>query len=163
MRRRGLVVIILAAFTAGLIGASSAGSTAREAPKQTGPKVTVFSGVDWNLVAWQSDQGLCIAFGAPGASSSGCSHPDKIIQNVLANRRGQAVRVVGTVASNVARVDVKQPSGRVVAAHLSKSFPELETTRRFFEAGYRAISPRAALQWKLLAYDVHGKLLQHIP
>ena len=158
--RRAALVLFLAAFATGLFVGSSAGSSSLRKPKQIGPKVTVFSGSGWSLVAWQSDHGLCVAFGAPGSSSAGCSHPYKPIQMVLAASGGQSTRVIGSIAANVARLDVKQPSGKLVAARLSRSFKQLRTNRRFFVTQFHAT---ARQRWMLLAYDAHAKLLQRIP
>jgi hypothetical protein len=79
---------------------------------------------------------------------------------VLATSGGQSTRVIGSIAANVARLDVRLPSGKLVAARLSRSFKQLRTTRRFFVTRFRAT---ARQRWALLAYDAHAKLLQHIP
>ena len=83
-------------------------------------------------------------------------------------RSHSQVRIVGTVAGNVARVEVKVPSGCSFLAQISRRLNALGMTRHFFLAEGRVRftkSPRGsrAQRFTLLAYDAHGRLLQHLP
>jgi hypothetical protein len=180
-RRR--LVLLLATALMGLLALGTAASAAfgwkvspfwawvnSYPPGRTSPIVTVFAGSDWTLVAWRSTSGLCTSYGAPGASGTGCSplsqRPlEMMLEEDLSRSR---VRIIGTVSASVARIEVIAPSGHSFAAKVSGAFRELRTTRHFFFAEGRvrvSVTPRgsAAQRFTLLAYDVHGKLLQHVP
>ena len=155
--RRSTLALSLAVVVSGLLFTSSAGSSDAKEPKRVGPVVTIFAGPGWKLAAWQSDHGLCIAFGAAVSPAPCCSHDThKTVEQVRAWRDGTTTRIVGAVSSKVARVELKLHAGRGVYARLSRAFPELRTNCRFFFAHFRPSTARASLDWTLLAYGAHG-------
>ena len=147
-----------------LATAMSASAASPSQPKRPGPIVTVFAGSDWNLVAWRRTRGVCISYGAPGASVFGCNPLPHKALDVMFFGTGQ---MIGTVAANVARVVVKGRHGRLLAVRLSRTLRALKTTRHFFLAEgplLPRILPRYPRQaFTVLAYNDQGKLLGRFP
>lgn len=127
-----------------------------------GPIVTVFSGSDWNLVAWKSTKGICTSYGAPGVGGSGCTRLPAVPVTLdgadgLSRTRS---RIFGNVSTAVARVELKVPGGGSFAARLSRRLPELGTTRRFFVAeGPVSTSIGHETPFVLVAYDARGRVI----
>jgi hypothetical protein len=44
-------------------------------PNRIGPAAEIADGEDWALVAWQSDNGICLDFAVPGNAAFGCDFP----------------------------------------------------------------------------------------
>lgn len=135
-------------------------------PGRTGPIVTVFSGPDWNLVAWKSTKGVCTSYGAPGVGGSGCRRLPKVpiaLEEVAGVDRSSS-RIIGNVSAEVTRVLVRDSHGRSFRARLSRRLPELRTRRRFFLGdvpepfAFDARTDRFP-QFTLLAYDARGRVI----
>jgi hypothetical protein len=176
VRRRGYrPAILVCAALAVVLGVGTAASAAfgwkvspfwswvnSYPPGRTGPIVTVFSGRDWDLVAWKSTKGICTSYGAPGVSGSGCS---PLPRRPLAMDFGGGVsrsqgRIIGTVSARVVRVEVRLPGGRSFRARISRRLPELGTTRRFFLAeGPLSFVLNHETRFTLLAYDANGHVV----
>jgi hypothetical protein len=139
-------------------------------PGRTSPIVTVYSGSDWNIVAWMSHKGLCISYGAPGAAGNGCEGTQPAIINlwggVVALKRPFTISTVsgeergglyGTVSGKVATLVLKLASGRNKSVPL-RAEPALHVTRRFFYVSEREFEAEQA-PGTLIAYDLHGRIV----
>jgi hypothetical protein len=135
-------------------------------PGRTGPIVTVFSGLDWNLVAWKSTKGICTSYGAAGAGGSGCSPLPRVpieLDEIDDVSRKES-RIIGTISAEVTRIVVRDQRGGSFRAVVSRPLPQLGTTRRFFVAevpiGFVFDSRTGRLpRFRLDAYDSSGRLL----
>jgi hypothetical protein len=134
-------------------------------PGRTSPEVTVFSGSDWNLVAWMSTKGICMSYGAPGAAGNGCEGTHPAVLNDWGGGRGPRRSFdYGTVSSDVARLTLRLHNGQATRVAL-RAEPLLHTTRRFFYTSYPS-SPctgvlRRCTSGTLIAYDSQGRIIAH--
>jgi hypothetical protein len=142
----------VAAALAVSASASQAKDTASS--KRLGPIVTVASGPHWSLRAWKSTAGLCISY-RPPAGVNVCHvrlRPQVFLFSFLGNR-GKHTLVIGAIATNVVRVEVKDKRG-----HFSTRFYEppraLNTSLRFFRVLLQTGSPP---KWQIVAYDGEGR------
>jgi hypothetical protein len=119
------------------------------APNLQGSFVEVAGDSDWALIAWRSDQGICLDLATPGHSASGCGFPvvgappDRTQPEVdeprhmvayLAGRAepGDPWDLAGVAAETVARVEIEMADGRTLAAPMYDAPAELGTALRFF-------------------------------
>lgn len=177
-RRRRPLVVPIAAVLVLVIGLGTAANAAlgwrvspfwswfdSYPPGRTGPIVTVLSGPDWNFVAWKSTNGICTSYGGPGASGSGCSNLPRAVvalDSVEGLPRSRA-RIIGNASARVSRVEVIVGGRRPFVARLSRSLPQLGTTRRFFVAeGPVSLTPGHETPFVLVAYDSRGCVIARV-
>jgi len=141
---------------AAALAASASASQAEDAgaSKRIGPIVTVASGPQWTLRAWQSSAGLCISH-RPLAGVDVCHvrlPPRGSLFSFLGNL-GNRTLVIGALAPNVSRVEITDKRG-----HFSTRIYEppraLKTRLNFFRVLVRTGSPP---KWRIVAYDDEGK------
>jgi hypothetical protein len=157
-------------------------SAPRAQPKRLSPTVTIFSRSNWSLVAWKTDQGVCLSYGAPGETANGCGswvsgappdrtraplrHPAQVsVFQVSRNGPGVSVRVIGLTSSRIVRVLAQFRSRRPVLARLVRAPARLQASLRFFEVTLPGAYPlppgivRSPLI-TLFAYDARGPLVE---
>jgi hypothetical protein len=108
-------------------------------PHRIGPIVTVMSGPNWSLVAWQSDRGLCYSYGAPGQQGDGCGISLRrtiVILQIgavpsVTFRRNAATLSIGMTRAAVAAVTLTV-SGATTSASIYKAPRALRIRSRFF-------------------------------
>src|SRR4249920_1402396 len=89
---------------------STAQSADSAVSSRVGPIVTIASGSDWSLTAWRNPAGLCIRY-RPTPGSGGTCHvqvPPRSSLFAYLRRRGHETLVIGVIARNVVRVQVKE-------------------------------------------------------
>jgi hypothetical protein len=154
-----IVVLLAAAGTA--IGVSTSLLTQVERfhaelpddPNRIGPAAEIAGGDDWALVAWQSDNGICLDFAVPGNAAFNCDFPvrgAKPPSNTLGS--GPPVHAVGGFISfpgligasdskasifgvatrEVASVQIELRDGRVLEPRLYDPPPALNAPVKVF-------------------------------
>jgi hypothetical protein len=158
-------------------------------PNLQGSFVQVAGGSDWALIAWKSDQGICLDLATPGNSASGCGFPvvgappdttqpeadqPKHMIAYVAGRSspGDPWDLAGVVAEPVARVDIEMADGRTLVAPMYDAPAELGTRLRFFllriDVDESSVFPPgepphlAKLVKAFLAYDAGGTLVERL-
>lgn len=122
-------------------------------PNRIGPAVEIAGGEDWALVAWQSDNGICLDFAVPGNQAFDCDFPvrgAKPPSNTLgsglpvhavggfvsfAGLVGAAdseTSIFGVAAPEVTSVQIELRDGRVLKPRLYDPPPALNTQLKFF-------------------------------
>jgi hypothetical protein len=167
----GILVAVLATLVG---GATRANASRLREPHRIGPIVTVVSGLNWSLVAWRSDQGLCYSYGAPGAEGDGCGISLRKTIDVLeigsvpslTFRRNAGTLAIGVTSAAVADVTLRV-SRRQNIARIYKPPPALRIRSRFFVVE----GPRLPLccrdrahhpPWTFRAYDQRGRLVGRV-
>ena len=128
--------------------------------KRVGPIVTIASGSDWSLTAWRNTDGLCIRY-RPTPSGGGTCHvqmPPRSSLFAYLRRREHETHVIGVIARNVVRVQVKE-RGRSYSTRIYEPPQELMTRLRFFRALVRTGSPS---RWQVLAYNKTGQQVGYV-
>ncbi|HEX5468293.1 MAG TPA: hypothetical protein VFW80_04515 [Gaiellaceae bacterium] len=152
------------------------------APQPEGDAVQIDAGSDWSLVAWKSDEGICLDYAVPGNYISACGlpvvgsppntaapdaeAPTHVVAGLQTVPDSGTLVVAGVAASTVSRVEVELDDGRMLEGRLYNAPAALDTSLRFFllratiEPGATdALEPRArAFQ----AYDASGTLLEDV-
>ncbi len=192
-RRRRLTLVAAAvlamAVTASAIGVGvSAILEARALHRQIaerplGQPVQVASGAGWSLVAWQSNEGLCLDLVVPGNGATACgipvvgaatpansyaaTSPQHEVGYVLASgQSGQHDLAVGGVASaDVRRVMLTLSDGQQIEAEVFDAPSGFPGSVHFFFADVPTSAPPGGSTESPLrsidAYDESGRLLEH--
>ena len=153
---------------------------------------TITQGSDWALIGWKSQRGICNDYvfvdnrNADGYNFfSSCSSnvigsaPDRLYTQPAPSDHigvtvGQGAEttdwiLAGRVASDVARVELKTPTGAAIPVKLLSAPANLDTPLRFFvyrdaTGGIDAQSHQHRLSIKeAVAYDEDGAVLQTVP
>jgi hypothetical protein len=149
--------------------------------KRLSPTANIFSGSNWSLAGWKSNQGVCLSYGGPGETASGCGsyvagappdltrptvphRPQVSVFQVSRNGPEVSVRVIGMTSIRIVRVLARFRSGRLMLAQLVRAPARLQASMRFFDVTLPgaypptpAIVPSPLIT--LLPYDAHGRLL----
>jgi hypothetical protein len=159
-------------------------------PNLQGSFVEVVGSSDWALIAWRSDQGICLDLATPGHSASSCGFPvvgappdrtqpgadePKHMVAYLAGRAepGDLWDLAGVAAETVARVEIEMADGRTLAAPMYDAPAELGTRLRFFiqriEVDESSLVPPgepphlANVVNAFVAYHADGTLVERLP
>jgi hypothetical protein len=152
-------------------------------PNRLGPSVEVASGNEWALIAWRSEDGVCLDFAIPGTSPFGCGFPVRGAKPAtdtsgsgppthavagffsggnLVGGDGKAT-IFGVAAREVAAVKIELRDGRIIDAPLYDAPPKLDAEVRFFivrlapgQLERRSGNPVSAYS----AYDREGQLVE---
>jgi hypothetical protein len=121
-------------------------------PQRIGSAAEITSGENWALIAWQSDNGICLDFAVPGNAAFDCDFPvrgAKPPSNGLgAGLPVHAVggfisfgglvggdsktSILGVAAQEVAVVEIELRDGRILKPKLYEAPPELTAKLKFF-------------------------------
>jgi hypothetical protein len=124
-------------------------------PNRIGPVAEITGGEDWALVAWQSDNGICLDFAVPGNAAFGCDFPVRgakppsnslgsgppvhavggfISFAGLIGAADSKTSIFGVAAREVASVEIELRDGHVLKPHLYDAPPALNAQVKFFIA-----------------------------
>jgi hypothetical protein len=155
-------------------------------PHRLGPTVEITSGGKWALIAWRSEDGICLDFAVPGNSPFACGlpvHGAKAARDSkgaglpthqvagffsggnLVGGDGKAT-IFGIAAAEVASVKVELRNGETLTPALYAAPSELGANVKFFitrvalgQAEHRFESPVSSYN----VYDSAGQLLEKAP
>lgn len=150
-------------------------------PTRIGPLVQIVSGDEWALIAWRSEDGICLDFAIPGNSPFGCGFPVRgaggrtdaasgplhavagfFSGGNLVGGDGKAT-IFGVAAQSVAAVEVELRDGHVVEAPLYDAPAALRAEVRFFIVRLalgELERARGNPVRSYSAYDREGKLIE---
>jgi hypothetical protein len=153
------------------------------AERPLGQPVHVASGDGWSLVAWQSDQGLCVDLVVPGNGATGCGIPvigaakstssgslNEPLHDVgyllASGQNGQSdVAIGGVVAPDVAKVQIVLTNGSQIEPQILAAPAGFDTSARFFFAhlpGSPAERGDTSRIESINVYDRDGQLLERL-
>jgi hypothetical protein len=117
-----------------VVSVVAASASVASASFMTGRFTTIFQGHNWSLVAWRSHGSLCFSYGAPGAAGNGCRIDSVRTLNILIANRGRTDQLIlGTTSSDVVRVVLRRPNGKVFTGRLRAAPAQLRARMSFFE------------------------------
>lgn len=147
-------------------------------PQRNSDRVAVATTGGWTLLAWVSDQGLCLDLAVPGNAASGCGFPVRgapvatsprivpapmhLISGLLASGYASdgSVAVGGPIAAAVSRVEIEFSDERVVTPTIYEAPDSLHTRIRFFLASVTPSGSSLKSVRVYRAYDSDGRLLE---
>jgi hypothetical protein len=156
-------------------------------PNRTGPSAEITGGGNWALVAWQSDNGICLDFAVPGNAAYDCDFPVRgakppsntlgsgppvhaiagfISFPKLVGATDSETSIFGVAEPEVASVEIELRDGSVLKPPLYAAPPELNAKVKFFIARldlppYQPGSGSPVRFYKALNRD--GALIERVP
>jgi hypothetical protein len=195
-RKRLALVLALAAVLAAAGTAIAVGTnlltqvehfhaTFPDDPHRIGPAAEITSGENWALIAWRSDNGICLDFAVPGHTAFDCDFPvrgAKPPSNGLgAGLPIHAVggfislgglvggdsktAILGVAAQDVAAVEIELRDGSVLKPKLYEAPPALTAKLKFFivRLALPAYTPGAGSPVRFYtAYNREGVLIERV-
>lgn len=155
-----------------------------DTPPRIGPLVQITSGDSWALIAWRSNEGLCLDFAVPDNSPFRCGFPVRGTGSAGAGQ-GPPVHAVagflsgsnlvgvsdgkasmfGVAAEDVSEVKVELSDGRLVNTQLFEAPPELVDHVKLFivRLSLGALERTAEGGVRAYrAYDANGHLMERV-
>ncbi len=158
-------------------------------PKRLSPAEEIASGDGWALIAWRSDNGICLDFAVSGNLAFGCDFPvrgAKPPSNTLGSGppihavggfisfpglvglKDSKTTIFGVAARDVASVEIELRDGRMVKPQLYDAPPSLGANVKFFIVRLPLATP-PIIDGKnpspvrfYNAYDLKGALIEHV-
>jgi hypothetical protein len=156
-------------------------------PNRVGPAAEIAGGEDWALVAWQSDNGVCLDFAVPGNAAFDCDFPVRgakppsnslgsgppvhavggfISFPGLIGAADSKTSIFGVAAPEVASIQVELRDGHVLKPRLYDAPPALNAQVKFFisRLDLPPYRPGAGSPVRFYtAFNQEGVLIERVP
>jgi hypothetical protein len=146
-------------------------------PQRIGPGAKITAGEDWALIAWRSENGICLDFAVPGNAAFDCDFPVRGAKppsdGLGAGLPIHAVAgfisfgglvggdsktsILGVAAQEVAAVEIELRDGRVLKPQLYDAPPELSAKLKFFIVRLPLAPPAPGSGSPVRFYKAYGR------